>query len=91
MLSMTCLNLPEQLRRRLYAGRGTEVVVPPSRCLVALPIAAASVMVHIQPTPVLPVWIMRPNRIGNAGLPRRRRVRPDLVQNTFSGLLLHFV
>lgn len=26
VLSTTCLNLPEQLGRRLYAGRGTEVV-----------------------------------------------------------------
>ena len=74
-----------------YAGRGTEVVLPPNECLVALLIVAAIVMVLIELVPVLPMRIMRPNRIGNAGLLRCLQVRPALVLNAFDGLPLPFV
>ena len=75
----------------LYVGRGTEVVLPPNRCLVALLIVAAVVIVPTELVPVLPIRIMRPNRIGNAGLLRRLRIRPALVPNAFYGLPPPFV
>ena len=74
-----------------YAGRGTEVVLPPNQCLVPLLIVPAIVMVPIELVPVLPIRIMRPNRIGNASLLRCLRVHPPFVPNAFDGLPLPFV
>lgn len=81
VLLMSYLNRLERLLRRLSAGLGTEVSVPPNQPFVSSPIAAAPVVDPIALVPVLPLRIILPTGSASAGLLLLRRVRPALVPN----------
>ena len=85
VLLMSYLNRLERLLRRLSAGLGTEVGVPPNQPFVGSPIAAAPVVDPIALVPVLPLRIILPTGSASAGLLLLRRVRPARVPNAVEG------